>query len=88
MYTPGPYELRGPRTLTDAHGVILADSIGCNHPGTAEDTARLLSAATELADCLSRCLEYMALTSGTRGTLKEDCRSSQRRRPLYSTKRS
>ena len=47
-HTPGPWELRGCRLVTDPHGVIIAEGISANHPGTPEANAHLIAAAPEL----------------------------------------
>jgi len=50
--TPGPWELRGSRLVTDANGVVIADDVSANHPGTPEANARLIAAAPEMAAAL------------------------------------
>ena len=48
-HTPGPWELRGSRLVTDSQGVVIAEKISANHPGTPEGNALLIAAAPELA---------------------------------------
>ena len=50
--TPGPWELRGSRLVTDANGVVIADDVSANHPGTPEANARLIAAVPEMAAAL------------------------------------
>lgn len=61
-YTPGPWELRGPRTITDQHGAELAEAKPVNQTGigdcrdeTAANT-RLIAAAPELLEALENLL--------------------------------
>lgn len=52
-HTPGPWELRGTRLVTDKHGVIIAEKIGSND-GDSESNARLIASAPELLELLER----------------------------------
>lgn len=51
-HTPGPWELRGCRLVTDHHGVVIAERISANGPGTPEANACLIAAAPELLEAL------------------------------------
>jgi hypothetical protein len=51
QHTPGPWELRGPRLVTDKNGVIIAENISSNE-GTSEANAHLIAAAPELLEAL------------------------------------
>jgi hypothetical protein len=51
-HTPGPWELRGSRLVTDSNGVVIAERIGSNGPGTPEANAALIAAAPELLAAL------------------------------------
>ena len=55
-HTPGPWELRGSRLVTDPHGVVIAEHISANGPGTPEANARLIAAAPELLEALENLL--------------------------------
>ena len=59
QFTPGPYELRGSRLLTDSNGVVLADNIGANWPGTIEGQANLFAAAPAMYEALSELVKYL-----------------------------
>lgn len=59
QFTPGPYELRGPRLLTDSNGVVLADNIGANWPGTIDGQANLFTAAPAMYEALSELVKYL-----------------------------
>jgi len=52
-HTPGPWELRGMRLVTDRHGVVIAEKIGSNG-GDSESNARLIASAPELLKMLER----------------------------------
>lgn len=56
-HTPGPWELRGTRLVTDKHGVVIAEKIGSNG-GCSESNARLIASAPELLEALEACLPY------------------------------
>ena len=58
QFTPGPYELRGSRLLTDSNGVVLADNIGANWPGTIEGQANLFAAAPAMYEALQFVREF------------------------------
>lgn len=55
-YTPGPWELRGTRLVTDKHGVVIAEKIGSNGGGS-ESNARLIASAPELLEALEALLD-------------------------------
>ena len=38
--------------VTDSQGVVIAEKISANHPGTPEGNARLIAAAPELAEAM------------------------------------
>lgn len=59
-HTPGPWELRGCRLVTDHHGVVIAERISANGPGTPEANARLIAAAPELLELA----KFMVLNIG------------------------
>jgi len=50
-HTPGPWELRGPRLVTDKNGVIIAENISSNG-GTSEANARLIKSSPRLLEVL------------------------------------
>lgn len=52
-HTPGPWELRGTRLVTDKHGVVIAEKVGSNGGGS-ESNARLIASAPELLELLER----------------------------------
>lgn len=51
-HTPGPWQLRGSRLVTDSQGVLIAEKIQANYPGTPEANARLIAAAPDLLAAL------------------------------------
>lgn len=58
-HTRGPWELRGSRLVTDSNGVVIAEKISANYPGTPEDNATLIAAAPELLHELKRELDWL-----------------------------
>ncbi len=58
-HTPGPWELRGSRLVTDSQGVLIAENIGANYPGTPEANARLIAAAPDLLAACKRMSEAL-----------------------------
>ena len=70
QFTPGPYELRGSRLLTDSNGVVLADNIGANWPGTIEGQANLFAAAPAMYAIIKDMREAFYV-KGTRKALLE-----------------
>lgn len=57
-YTPGRWELRGPRIVTDSNGVLIAKNISANYPDTPESNARLIAAAPELLEALEYAVNW------------------------------
>lgn len=52
-HTPGHWELRGQRLVTDGNGVVIAEKIGSNGGGS-EANACLIASAPELLEALER----------------------------------